>query len=383
MHHAPSRAKVPSLIVLDNARSAVDASVLDKAGGFAWWYAELMDAHGSGAVLIWSFGLPFLPGYKSANDRGKPQTPRQRPSLNIALYEGGQPSFYVLHEFDPDDVEWDGHHSWRFGDSTFVVQDTKTHRSLYVELDVPISESLDRLRGSLTVEGPIPSALDTQCEEQPSVSHKWTPLALPAQGSIDVNAGDYQLTTRGHAYFDRNFSAHALHELGIDRWFWGHASGADGDRIFYVLWEDEDAPPLCLGFEVALDGTTKVREGLTAKLSGEHRTVWGMRSWKQVELWDGSSRWISCRLSQRIENGPFYLRYLAHSIQESGHVTTGSAEVIEPKRIDMWQHRPLVKMRVSSDQAPNSMWIALFEGTNKTRLQRLMKSKFAKLRGRY
>ena len=132
---------------------------------------------------------------------------------------------------------------------------------------------------------------------------------------------------------------------------------------------------------VPSQGDTAQR-GRTPKLAGEHRTVWGMRSWKTVEIWDGAKRWVSCRLSQRIENGPFYLRYLTHNVVDACSVTTGSAEVIEPKRIDMWQHRPLVKMRVSTDQARNSTWISLFEGTGKTRVQRLLTSKLSKLTGR-
>ncbi len=369
------------MIVLDSARSPVDASVLDEPGGFAWWYAELMDSEGTGAVVIWSFGLPFLPDYKSANDRGDIQLPRNRPSLNVALYEKGRPTFYVLHEFEPSDVHWDGENTWRFGTSEFKVTETKVRRTLEAKLDVPISNSHQRLRGTMRIEGAIPSSLNEEVKEQPEVSHKWTPLALPAHGQIDVDAEDYGIRTEGHAYFDRNFSAHPLHELGIDRWFWGHTSGRQGDRIFYILWENDAATPMCLGFEVDPDGQTRVRSDLTPKLGPEHRTIWGMRSWKRVELWDGPTRWVSCRLTERIENGPFYLRYLTQNIVDAQGVLSGSAEVIEPKRIDMWQHRPLVKMRVSRDGVRNSTWIALFEGTGKTRIKRLIKGKIGKLKG--
>ena len=84
------------MIVLDHPNAPICSSVIHQPGGFAWWYAELLDDKGNGMVLIWSFGLPFLPGYKSANDSGKPETPLSRPSLNVALYEAGEPSFYLL-----------------------------------------------------------------------------------------------------------------------------------------------------------------------------------------------------------------------------------------------------------------------------------------------
>ena len=37
-------------------------AMLETPGSLVWWYVDLVDDHGNGAVCIWSFGLPFLPG---------------------------------------------------------------------------------------------------------------------------------------------------------------------------------------------------------------------------------------------------------------------------------------------------------------------------------
>ena len=51
------------MLSLTSPDTPLDRTLLDVAGGFAWWYLDLVDERGDGLVLIWSFGLPFLPGY--------------------------------------------------------------------------------------------------------------------------------------------------------------------------------------------------------------------------------------------------------------------------------------------------------------------------------
>jgi carotenoid 1,2-hydratase len=383
--HASKFQKVPSLIAIDCANSPVDLAVLSKPGGFAWWYAELMDDEGCGAVVIWSFGLPFLPGYKSEYDQGHETVPRARPSLNVALYEQGKQTFYLLHEFLENDVSWDGANAWTFGDSTMRVEELKDRRSLSMTLDCPVAQSSQRLRGQLTLEGAIPT-IDASSRElaahahAASTSHKWTPLALPAEGRFHFDTGDYTLSVNGHAYFDRNFSDTPLHKLGIDTWVWGHSSGSEGDRIFYILWEKDAAEPLCLGFELTRSGEMTVIRDLEPRLLEAQRTAWGMPTWSTVELRKNGAVWIRCELGTRIEHGPFYLRYISNNTLSDGEKCLGSAEIIVPDRIDLARHRPLVRMRVSQDGSRNSMWLALFEGTGRTRLTRLFKKHTERLR---
>ena len=59
-------------------------------GGFTWFYVDIVDDQGQGATLIWSWGLPFLPGYAAASRAGRPQLPIERPSVNLVVYGGGR-----------------------------------------------------------------------------------------------------------------------------------------------------------------------------------------------------------------------------------------------------------------------------------------------------
>ena len=78
--------------------------------------------------------------------------------------------------------------------------------------------------------------------------------------------------------------------------------------------------------------------------------------------------WLRLTHARPVDSGPFYLRFLAGS--SHGVACT---EVIVPARIDLSRHRPLVRMRVSPARRRPSMWLPLFSGGSRDRLQRLVR----------
>ena len=113
------------MIELSSADRPPDPAVLHSPGGFTWFYVDLVDDQGRGATVIWSWGLPFLPGYVQAARAGRPELPINRPSVNVVVYGGGRERFYLLSELPAQDCEWsaDGR-SWRLGDCEFRWTDT-------------------------------------------------------------------------------------------------------------------------------------------------------------------------------------------------------------------------------------------------------------------
>ena len=360
------------MIHLDSAERAVDPAVLNQPGGFAWWYAELLNESGDGIVVIWSFGLPFLPGYRSAVERGEAQRPADRPSLNISVYEGGRPTCYVLHEFQPEDVHWDGADTWRFGESTFTVTNEGEYASLRAELCCPIAGGPEQLRGVLQLRGPRTSTSMSQQGDSVD-THRWTPLIVPGAGEFTLDDGEgYRRSVQGRGYFDRNTSTVGLHRLGIGLWFWGHAPKPHKNQIMYLLWpESDEGEPVCLGYSVSPAGEVTEHRDLQVRLPRRRRTFYGMPSWSQIEVREREELWLRLTLDRRVDDGPFYLRYVAET-QVQGVVGTGSAEVIAPSRVDLARHRPLVRMRVGTDRLSNSRWLPLFHGASSGRIPRLL-----------
>jgi hypothetical protein len=348
------------MIRLDAANRPIDRRVVATPGGFAWWYAELLDETKTGVVAIWSFGLPFLPGYMSKARRGQAETPCERAAVNLVTYKNGVPDFYVLHEFRPGDVSWDGRGSWRFGDTHFECVDEGATRSIDAHIDIPMSRG-GRLQGRLRFGGPIPRSSGGVGHSE----HNWTPIIAPSFGTamLTEKSTGYRFRASGRGYVDRNASAKNLEELGIKRWFWAHSLGKDADRIAYALWPVGGGAVQCHGFEIARDGKITTHS-LSLENAGEHKRPYGMTTYESMRFTKGSDTFLSVSFDRLVDDGPFYLRYLTES--PSGH---GSAEFIEPDRIDRARHRPFVRMRVQSDRRRNSVWLPLFQGARDSQVR--------------
>ncbi len=128
------------LEILD-PQGSLDPSLLDKPGSFAWWYLDLVQPNGDGLVLIWAFGLPFLP------DEG---LARERPSLALSIYRGGQPDFVLLSELESSGF---GPARWEMGDSLFEEHVEAGQRHLHIRLRVPTPRGL--LEGEIEATGPV------------------------------------------------------------------------------------------------------------------------------------------------------------------------------------------------------------------------------------
>ena len=51
--------------------------LIKASGSFSWWYLDIIGENGSGAVVIWGYGLPFLPqrGDTPPHQSAAPKTP--------------------------------------------------------------------------------------------------------------------------------------------------------------------------------------------------------------------------------------------------------------------------------------------------------------------
>ena len=387
----PWRERPRAMLEIDRPERTIDPDVLRAPGGFAWWYAEVSDPAGNGVVLIWSFGLPFLPGYQAAALAGEAPAARQRPSLNVAAYERGEPVCYVLREFDADAASWeagsDGE-TWRFGASRLQTRrPSKGPVQLEAELDLPIAGG-GRLQATFRLEGPAGrwagpvrgvegagAVAGMAADDAPG--HRWTPVCGAAFATARVRCGDLRLAVSGRAYHDRNAAPWPLADLGIDRWLWGRAALPDRDRVFYALWpetEDADAAPLVLGYELHADGRLEAVADLTMVTHGPHRTRWRMPSAHGFSLCgEDGAPFLELRARHAVDDGPFYLRRLCDATVDSRPVGHGTFESIVPRRIDLALHRPLVRMRVGRNDGGDSFWLPLFEGSKFDRLRRLLR----------
>lgn len=367
------------MIALCSADRAPDPSVLHSPGGFTWFYVDLVDDHGRGATVIWSWGLPFLPGYARAARTGRPELPIDRPSVNIVVYGPRGERFYLLSELPADQCEWGAdNRSWRMGDNHFSWVDDGGRngdaptRTLSADLDLALPTG-GRAIGRLTVAGRVrrdPTGADLGSGG--SGSHDWTPMIAASHGALELNTPGGRIEVAGRAYHDRNSAHRPLQALGIGSWVWGRLALPGRDLIFYRL--NPAAPgtvPRDIVVELGEDGSCRAREDVAVQAGPVRRSTWGLRWPSGMSFPDPDGRPVRIDVDALLDNGPFYQRYLLRG-RCGDDEAYGIGENLVPARVDTDLLRPLVRMRVHRAQGPNSMWLPLFSGDSDGRWRRLL-----------
>lgn len=361
----------PLVLGLSAPNIPVDPALLKRPGAFAWWYVDLVDEHGDGLVLIWSWGLPFLPGLAGAARRGAPVAPGDRPSMNVAVYQGGMPRFYLLQEIDPQDARWDPETDrWEFGQSRITLDRTSDGRHhLRVTLDCPVPGMPDRLQGTVEVIG---HERIHEGDGHGDPRHAWTPLMTACPGTAKLRCGDWSADITGRAYHDRNSGVQPMHTLGIDRWWWGRLALPGRELIYYHLVpEDPGEDTQTLVVEVDSNGRTRLAESARVEILDTRRSIYSLSWTTRLRFWDPDGQEVRVRMTAGVDDSPFYQRLLIEGTcgGESGR---GVAELVVPDAIDPDWMRWLVGMRVHHAGGDNSVWLPLFSGPREGRPGRVL-----------
>lgn len=325
--------------------------MLETPGSLVWWYVDLVDDRGNGAVCIWSFGLPFLPGVCGAARSGNPQDPRTRPSFNLAIYEAGRPAFYTLVELPPEAAVWDGD-TCHFGSSTFRSRVDEDEVVVEATFDAELFAPRLPLKGSLAVRGPRVRGLG----DVRNPHHSWEPLSMgAARGRLDVACGDFRASLAGRAYHDRNGGERPLTGLGLTSWRWGRIALPEGEAVFSV--PDGSGPSTVI--IVDRDGTATAHDVHGPRLY-DYATAWFGPRWpRRLELPTEVGTLVVEQWAL-VDDAPFYQRALVRGTW-GGVSGAGVAERVIVDRIDAAWMRPLVQMRVDRG-SDSSMWLPLFNG---------------------
>ncbi len=368
------------MIHLSSPGSGLSKGLLEARGGFLWWYLDLVDEAGNGLVAIWSYGLPFLPGYASAARRGQAPMASRRPSLTVSVYRQGELDVYLLQEYGPDEVVWEATGTgdrWEYGESRLESVVVGGERQVELDLRLEIPGMDEPLRVVAKSQGPGVYEEGQGHEpavraEAPLPDHDWTPILCAAPGRVILEGPEGQELISGRVYHDRNGGRRPLHDLGIDSWVWGRVALPGEEFIYYVL-DGVDGEQECLFLRIGEDGRREPVEGCVLKRCRTRKNLGGLRWWPTMTVERGGEEWLRIEHRDVVDSGPFYLRSVLRAWDGRGEYR-GIAEVCEPDRVDLAVHRPLVKMRVHRRRGENSMWLPLFSGPKKGRVSRLLKS---------
>jgi len=350
------------VITLGSPPPAILAEIARRPGGFLWWYADLTNEAGDGLVLIWSLGLPFLPG------RDPNQPAAERPALSLAVYRRGKPDFYLLQDYGlaaaPAHLGTNPWGDGRLGRTTFVTERSGRTARLLVDLDEAVPGTAERLTGSLTLEGPDCAPPESHVAE----AHFWAPRVVHGVGRAVLRLGHERIEMAGGAYFDSNFAGVPLQRQGIAGWLWGRVTFAGRTFVYYRTEAVSGETSTVLLTQTAERGLRV--DVVDLRLSESSRTPFGVCSPRRI-AWSGPTGDVRLEL-EIVEDGPFYQRFLVRGETTLGELGRGIAEVVLPGRVGLPWQQPLVRMRTHAVGGRNSVWLPLFSGFRRGRVRRLL-----------
>lgn len=323
---------------------------------FSWGYLDLIDPRGDGVVLIWGYALPFLPGTLARERAGRPEVPREAPSVALSVYEAGRPTFYLLQRQDPvgsadpflPRIELDA--------LTLDLRD-----GVRAEVHAPLPGG-GRVEGVLELDGP-PTRLQVPGWASGPSDHRWAPRRL-GRARADLRSGDWSFRMEGAGYHDGNVSRSGLDALGIARWTWGRLPHPGGDRIFYLV-ERTDGRCQHTQLDVDPQGGCSVEEPAVQVLS-QARGRWGLPHPRALRF-EGTE----VRVRSVVDDGPFYQRFVVEGSVD-GTPSVGVMEQVEVGRMDRGWTAPLTRMAVHDPRAP-SPFCGLFNGPHRGGVGRVLR----------
>jgi hypothetical protein len=338
-----------SLPVLVSAR-APRREALTAPGGFVWWYVDLVDEAGDGAVVIFGWGLPFLPGYATAARGGRPERPIDRPAVSVAVFRSGSLAFWTLTEIPAATVTWEGDEV-RSAAGTLRVS---TDRGLRVRAELSGDLRGTRWTARLAVDGPLRVPDPGEPAHDP---HEWSVLSCGGLGALHLEFGGRAWTVAGRAYVDRNAGEAPLEQVS-GPWHWGRLALSGRDRVWYAE----------AGQNV---GRTLEIDEVARELGPPAVEVWRAGRWGQ--MFPGVVSWPDGQVVlEPVDDSPFYVRFLARG-RVGGAACRGIAEYCVPARIDAAWMRPLVRMAVRPADRAGSRWLPLLSGPTEGRWERTIR----------
>ena len=355
------------MIKLIHRDDLFELNLMQTVGSFSWWYVDLVDFEGNGAVLIWFAGLPFLP-LKSLK-----KIPKNLSGLTVSVYRNHKLDFYAFQTYPPEFFSVNADQTqWRVGDSHLKMSHHRDQVTLTADLRISYAGSSEPFVGQLRVKGksritsPVQAAGTTE-------DHVWSPMMLRGQGNLEYRWAAHNDRIEGTAYFDRNQSERPLTQLGIRDWHWCRLSFPNETVVLYFL-QDHEGDWQRWAFAATDKNDFKTIPVIEHKANHAKKDRYGIR-WNQkheIYLKDREHS-LEIELRSPVDRSPFYMRHLLKA-KQGDDWAYGVYERVLPKKIPQQWMQPLIAMRINEWHRNKSIWLALFEGPKRGKVGRLFKS---------
>lgn len=325
--------------------------------GYEWWYFDGMSHDGEFSfVIIFYHENPFST-QKIKRLQSKQDGPQIHPAISISIYRNSKPVYYSFLEYDEHAFNWDAsdltltieNQSFRYD-----IKDGRFNFEMNLNQILPSGYSIE---GTISGSGMLtPKSL---IESKSHDRHVWN-LILPrlefeTELRMKGTDGEEVITKKGIGYHDHNTGYEPMKESFKD-WYWGRYHFEDFTLIYYLMEKQDDRQ---LEGWLIDNKNARVLEYLNeAKFREISTNIFGLSSARKIELKTQQTT-VNIDLRDKIDNGPFYQRYIGNSVikyKGQVHAAQGISEYIYPENIYHKLYWPLVHMRLNYTNA-RTHWV--------------------------
>lgn len=335
---------------------------------FKWWYVDLLDKNGNGAVCIFSQGLPFLPASNVANE--------DRCAVNVVLYTEGKETFYLLQEYPAANSTYTTEQltecrreTWTIGKHVFSRFIHAETIQCTIELESTTRLSMPHsIHGQLRVHGALIS--DVEGPGRPDSVHQWVPVTTQCQGTATFKTQSTSVNLNASAYHDSNISLKPLQNLGISKWWWSRVSIENTTWIVYLV-DDMDSvkPPVWIVASVDATGRWDTHTVESIDTHRTSRSIYGLNMPTHWSLSLISGTTLEFKKHSWLDDSPFYQRVVVE-LTISNNTSLGFMEHVVPTKLGIPWQQPFIRMKTHYQNTPGSFFSPLFTGPSNTRWSR-------------
>lgn len=316
--------------------------------GYEWWYFDGMSDDGEFSfVIIFYHENPFSTK-KIERLQSKHDDYQAHPAISVSIYRNSKPIYYSFLEFEEHDFTWNAEQLELKVENNSFHYDLKDDRFTYhMELNqyLPSGYSIE---GSIAGSGALTgkSLIESKSDDR----HLWNLILPRLDFETDLRVkgidGEEVIAKKGVGYHDHNIGYEPMKESFKD-WYWGRYHFKDYTFIYYLMEKHEDSQ---LEAWLIDNKNARVLEYLIkAEFRDISKNVFGLSSARKIEI-IAPQITVNINLRDKIDNGPFYQRFIGNSVinyQGQTIAAHGISEYIYPNNIYNELFWPLVHMRLN------------------------------------
>ena len=332
-----------------------DFRYLKEPGSYEWIYFDMISECGNySLVVIFYCGFPFASRYNKAIRKypdisGKVNlSARDFPAVSFCLYKGKE-KIVNIHRIFPKEKLLNNTGEIRIGDNTLktITENGINKYLLNINLDFPYRKAKLFSEIGITEVVNVLNSKETNYFTEFDKKHFWSPRSPLTDVKAKIIIDNEEINIKGTGYSDRNYGIIPIFH-NIKEWFWGRFQ-TDWINLIYYHINYFNNEPLRILFLFDKEGLTgfysQFDENFTRK-----RNYFLLNYFKEIKI---SNESISFKMlnSKRVDNGPFYIRFLSDFIvnyKRASFSGKGFSEYISPQRLRYLFLHPFINVKIKS-----------------------------------